>query len=156
VVSIEEIAIPDIPQIRDLMHLTISVCYPAIFPGEVVQFFLDYHSPEEIQRRTQNGLVVALKDVGELRGTGFLMDEEMGGVYIHPDHQRKGYGRQIVEFLLSRAQENKLERIWLDATPLAKPLYDKLGFSLISPMVQMVGDVRLNYFKMEKIVQGAG
>lgn len=149
---IRKITEQDIPQIRALMHLTISACYPAIYPERVVQFFLNYHSPEEIRRRVKNGLVVALRDQDELRGTGFLMEEEMGGLYVHPDHQRKGYGRQIVEYLIKNALENKVFRIWLDATPLAKPLYDKLGFSLISPMLQMVGDARLEYFKMEKVL----
>ena len=34
-------------------------------------------------------------------------------------------------------------------TPIAKPLYDRMDFKLVSPMLQMVDDAALPYFKME-------
>ncbi|MBN1952593.1 MAG: GNAT family N-acetyltransferase [Bacteroidales bacterium] len=73
-------------------------------------------------------------------------------MYVHPDHQRKGIGRRLAVRLIELAVEKRLNRIWLDATPLAKPLYDKLGFRLISPMTDWVEGVALHYFKMEKIL----
>lgn len=136
--------------VKHLIHLTIERCYPAIYPSEVVNFFLNYHTGAEIEKRMQNGLVIVFEYDRQIRGTGFLQDEEMGGVYVHPDFQRRGIGEKIVRYLTDRALEQGIERIWLDATPLAKPLYDKLGFSLISPMTQWVGKVPLHYFKMEK------
>lgn len=150
--SITEIKEFEIPAIRDLIHTTISLCYPSIYPAEVVEFFLSYHSLEDIDLRRRKGKVILLREDQEIRGTGFLIDNEMGGVYIHPDYQRRGYGKAIVLYLLEHAMSLKLDRIWLDATPLAKPLYDKLNFTLISPMVQMVEKVPLEYFKMEKIL----
>ena len=40
--------------------------------------------------------MAALHGYGEILGTGFVVGNELGGVYVHPDYQKKGYGRQLV------------------------------------------------------------
>jgi GNAT superfamily N-acetyltransferase len=111
---------------------------------------LDYHSEKEILRRAKSGKMIVLIDAKSIRATGFLDGEELGGVYVHPDFQRRGFGKAIVERLLKEARNKLLKYIYLDSTPIAKSMYEKLEFSLVSPAVQMVGDVPLHYFKMEK------
>ena len=149
---IENIGEKQLADIKLLIHHTVRVCYPAIYPKEVVEFFIRYHSSEQIRSRASSGILIALEEDNAILGTGFLDGEEMGGVYIHPEYQRKGYGTMIVNFLLDKAVKKGIDKIWLDATPFAKPLYLKSGFTVSSPMVQMVGDVALHYFKMEKIL----
>lgn len=140
----------DFEPVKKLIHLTIKACYPSIYPREVINFFLRYHSVKEIKRRADSGLVLVLEENNELRATGFFMEEEMGGVYVHPDFQKKGYGSAIVKKLLEYAIEKKSRYIHLDATPLAKPLYLKMGFDNVGPATQWVDDVPLHYFRMEK------
>lgn len=140
----------DLQDVKNLMHFTISTCYPDIYPSEVVQFFLNYHSEKEILRRASSGIVIVLIYKNNIRATGFLDGEELGGVYVHPDFQRKGFGRAVVEYLLKIAGEKSQKYIHLDSTPIAKPLYEKMKFTLVSPAVQMIEDTPLHYFKMEK------
>ena len=140
----------DYPEIQNLIHFTVRTCYPAIYPPEVVDFFIQYHSLDEIERRAGSGIVLVLVIEDNIKSTGFLCDEEMGGVYVYPVYQRKGLGTAIVTKLLDSAYKQKLEKVWLDATPLARPLYEKFKFDLTSPMVHMVGEVPLHYFRMEK------
>ncbi len=140
----------DIQEVKNLIHHTVSKCYPAIFPDEVVQFFIDYHCDKEILRRAGSGIVIELIFENSIRATGFLDGEELGGVYVHPDFQGRGFGTAIVEYLIAEARLRSQKYIHLDSTPIAKPMYEKLGFSLVSPAVEMVGDVALNYFKMER------
>ena len=134
------------------MHHTISVCYPAIYPLEIVRFFLDYHSEKEILRRASSGTILVLIFDGVIRATGFLDGEELGGVYVHTEYQRRGFGTEIVNNLLRIASNGKQQYVRLDATPIAKSMYEKLGFKMVSPAVQMVGEVPLRYFKMEKFL----
>ena len=85
-----------------------------------------------------------------LIGTGFLLHDEIGGVYVHPDHQRNGVGRLVVDILINKAKENRLNYVWLDSTPLAKSLYLNLGFSVHYGALQMIGNSPLHYFRMGK------
>ena len=62
-------------------------------------------------------------------------------VCIHPDCQGNGFGRILTEHLLSRAQENQVQRVFLEVRPsnrAAYNLYESLGFNEIG--------VRENYY----------
>ncbi len=148
--SIRKATQNDYQDIRNLIHTTVKACYPAIFATEIIRFYIEYHSLEEIHRRAITGVVLVLTIGDCIRATGFLSQGEMGGVYVHPDFQRQGLGLAIVSKLLEIARKKKLKKIWLDATPIAKPLYDKLGFELVRPMVIYIKNKPLHYFKMEK------
>jgi GNAT superfamily N-acetyltransferase len=139
----------DIDKLQSLIHLTIKTNYPSVYAPEIVDFFLDYHSKDEIIARSQKALILVLKKSDIIVATGFLLDEELGGVYVHPDHQKLGLGRIIVVNLLNNARAKGLKRIHLDSTPIAKKLYENLGFIVTEEVVQMVGKVPLPYFKME-------
>ena len=139
----------DLTEVQSLIEETIRRCYPRIYPPSVVDFFLKHHSRHALEKRMQKGTVLVLHEEDHLYGTGFLVENELGGVYVHPDKQGKGFGTEIVLRLLETARKKNLANIWLDATPLAKPLYDKLGFTLVSPMLQLVNNEPLHYFRME-------
>jgi GNAT superfamily N-acetyltransferase len=139
----------DIVEVGRIIHSTISHCYPAIYDPEVIQFFIDHHSPSEIKRRIEGGVVLMLVENKTLRATGFLLGDELGGCYVSPDYQQRGYGTTIVNALLKEARERKCRYLHLDSTPFAKPLYLRAGFELVGPAVIMIGNVPLHYFKME-------
>jgi ribosomal protein S18 acetylase RimI-like enzyme len=52
----------------------------------------------------------------------------IGMVLTRPDYRRMGFAQQLMEHVLERARELKIESIMLDATPQGQPLYEKLGF----------------------------
>ena len=148
--EISEFIESDLEEVLALIHLTIKKCYPEIYQPEVVEFFMNYHSKSEILNRAKTGKILVIKNNKLIIATGFLDAHELGGVYVHPEFQGKGFGSLIVENLLKVAVENKIAKIHLDSTPLAKHMYEKLGFKLIRPAVQMIGNVPLPYFIMEK------
>jgi GNAT superfamily N-acetyltransferase len=52
----------------------------------------------------------------------------LGHIIVHPDHRGKGIGQQITQSLIDLARQNKCETIYLIATKLGFPVYEKLGF----------------------------
>jgi ribosomal protein S18 acetylase RimI-like enzyme len=50
------------------------------------------------------------------------------GVGVHPEARRKGFAEEIMEFLLKRAVDSGVSYVTLQASPMGKPLYVKLGF----------------------------
>ena len=49
-------------------------------------------------------------------------------VFTWPDHRRKGYAEGLMRRLMGHAMTLDLSYVDLQAAPLAKPLYEKLGF----------------------------
>lgn len=51
-----------------------------------------------------------------------------GHIIVHPDRRGNGIGQRITQSLIEIAKENKCETIYLIATKLGSPVYEKLGF----------------------------
>ena len=49
-------------------------------------------------------------------------------VYTAPEHRRKGLSKMLLEKLLEDAKSRGIKKIWLGASKLGRPLYEKLGF----------------------------
>ncbi|MDA3840630.1 MAG: GNAT family N-acetyltransferase [Patescibacteria group bacterium] len=54
-------------------------------------------------------------------------------IFVHPDHQKKGYGKKIINELILLGEQLKLLQIVLTSNPkraAARHLYTSLGFDL--------------------------
>ena len=49
-------------------------------------------------------------------------------VWTYPEYRRQGYAGLVMEMLKLKARENDAAYIELSATPMGRPLYEKLGF----------------------------
>lgn len=49
-------------------------------------------------------------------------------VYTPPEQRHRGVARRVVRWLMERAQKKGVDRVLLEATPDARPLYEDLGF----------------------------
>ena len=69
---------------------------------------------------------------GQPVGTGSLFpSEKMGGIFnfaILPDHQKKGFGKHIMQYLKKRAYALGLEKLILLSSPETEKLYMDLDF----------------------------
>ncbi|MCD7977006.1 MAG: GNAT family N-acetyltransferase [Tannerellaceae bacterium] len=81
---------------------------------------------------------------GEIVSCAFLLVEERPAspafpngctgnvlnVYTYPQHQRKGYGKAVMEAIIKESKERNLSVLTLSATEAGKRLYEKLGFTV--------------------------
>ena len=49
-------------------------------------------------------------------------------VYTVPEHRGKGLAKTLLKMLLDDAKSRGIKKIWLGASKLGRPLYEKLGF----------------------------
>ncbi|TKC60189.1 GNAT family N-acetyltransferase [Pedobacter hiemivivus] len=52
----------------------------------------------------------------------------LGHIIVHPDQRGNGIGKCVTQALIDIAKQNKCETIYLIATKLGAPVYEKLGF----------------------------
>ena len=72
---------------------------------------------------------------GEMMGYGVVMmastEAHILNLCIHPSHQSKGYGRELLEFLIDQSQQNSADMVLLEvreSNASAITLYESSGF----------------------------
>lgn len=137
-------------EIYNLVQQTIKAIYPKYYPQEVVDFFCELHSLENIRKDIEKQTVYALYDNDVLVGTGCLSDNHITRVYVLPDQQGKGYGTYIIKQLESEIKK-KYDTAVLDASLPAVMLYEKLGYKTVNHnKYPLKNDVVLIYEVMDK------
>lgn len=131
-----------------LIHYTIISCYPKIYEPEIVQFFLQYHNTKTLQKKAKKGTFLILKINNKPVACGYLFKREIGGVYVHPEFQKKGYGKKLVSHLIELARKKSYDHIWLDAAPLAYDFYLGFGFKLTEKRTDYEEGKPLEYYRM--------
>lgn len=87
------------------------------------------------------------------RVAGFLELEPDGHIdcaYVHPDFQRRGMMTALVQHALAVAKTRRNERVYVEASLCAKPLFEKLGFANLGENVVMIKGATLVNYTMAK------
>lgn len=137
-------------QITALVQRTIQTIYPKYYPQEVVDFFLNLHSYENIRRDIDSGCVGVLIKDDKIIGTGQYQGNHITRVYVDPDFQGQGCGSHIMD-CLEEAVGQLYGKVVLDSSLPASHLYEKRGYQTIKHERWPVANgVILVYEVMEK------
>jgi GNAT superfamily N-acetyltransferase len=73
----------------------------------------------------------------------FIRSGEHAGIYTmatHPDQQRRGVGRAVLETAMAHYQDRGVKRFTLGATEKGYPLYSHVGFEVVTrPYIYVIG-----------------
>jgi ribosomal protein S18 acetylase RimI-like enzyme len=151
---VKEFSSEYLDKLIQLIHNTIITCYPQIFPPGVVNFFLKYHNEADILYKAKTGKVLIGLINNKVIASGYLIGNEIGGVYVHPDYQNQGFGKKIINELIRFAKKQNISILVLNSTPIAFNFYNSIGFSLSEELTEIVEDNSpLHYFKMQMILE---
>ena len=125
----EKITLNDLPEIRTLQPED----WGDIIPD--MEFYLRYPFCNPI-KATFDGRIVGI-------GTTIIFDHTawLAHIIVGTSFRNKGYGGELVHYLLEKVQQDSIETILLIATDLGKPVYVKAGFNIVCEYL---------FFKREK------
>lgn len=117
----------DLEIVRRIVETTINAVYPDYYPRDVVQFFLDHHSRENILADITAGCVYLFEEDFIAVGTGTIHGNEITRVFVLPERQGRGYGATIMN-LLEGIVFSKHRSVSLDSSLPAFGMYLKRGY----------------------------
>lgn len=120
----------DCDKIYKLVQSTIRAVYPKYYPAEVVDFFCELHSRENILKDIENSCVGILTDKDNLIGTGSYTENHITRVYVSVEYQKQGYGSYIMDCLEKEISKH-YNTVCLDASLPASHLYESRGYKTI-------------------------
>ena len=140
----------DFDSVKDITQTTIWSVYPKYYPSGAVQFFSNHHSDDRIRADIVAGIVFLIEVDGTAIGTVTVADNEINRLFVLPDFQRKGYGRELMDFA-EEIIRKKHDHIILDASLPAKQIYIKRGYVTAKyNMIETENGDYLCYDVMEK------
>lgn len=89
---------------------------------------------------------------------GFLELDPDGHIdcaYISPRFQRRGIMTQLVQHAVTTCFSFRIQRVYVEASICAKPLFEKLGFQTQCENIVTINGVRLLNYKMQKLREPA-
>lgn len=146
----------DLPQLKQLVNLTIDAVYGPHYASEIIEYWKRLHTPQKIFKDVVNGHAVVMLDHNKIIGTGSLVGATIKRIFIHPNYHRQGLGRQIMNYLEQQAMDNGQIKVYLDAANISKAFYLQLGYQVDQEEIISFHDqVKVNYFKMSKSLLAA-
>ncbi len=119
----------DIESVKHITAKTINSIYPHYYPCGAVDFFLSHHNDKNIENDIENGNVyLCLNNDDKAVGTVTIKENAICRLFVLPDYQGNGYGRELLSFTEKKISE-KHSTIILDASLPAKAIYLKRGYS---------------------------
>lgn len=73
-------------------------------------------------------------------------------LYVHPEFQRQGVARLLLERVLVWAKSHGISRLTSDVSVTARPFFEQIGFLLVKPHVVELRGVSFHNFRMERAV----
>jgi len=143
----------DIEDVSRLVTGTIEVSYAESYPREAIDYFLEYHTVEQILLDADRGCTFVIEPGGRIAGTGTVLGTTIKRVFVHPFRQRRGYGALLMHALEGEALRRGVRRVDLSASLPSKRFYDRLGYTTECEAYIPVGNgKRLDYYAMVKVL----
>lgn len=121
--AIRKAVINDFEIVKNITQTTIKSVYPKYYPEGAVNYFLTHHCDNNIRKDIENGYVYLISDIG----TVTIKENHINRLFVLPEFQKKGYGKQLMDFA-ERIISEEYKEIVTDASLPAKSLYLKRGY----------------------------
>lgn len=141
-------------EIADLYHRAVHAIDPAVYPAAQQEAWAptppDYGSWSRRLASKQPFMAVI-----DGRVAGFIeleVDGHIDCLYTHPDFQGQGVASALYAHLVREARVRGVTRLYVEASLVAKPFFERRGFSVLHRNEVERNGVRLVNFSMQRLM----
>ncbi len=140
----------DLETIKKIVYTTMLDVYPKYYPKEVVEYYINHHKNENIIKDIDENKVWLFCHNAKPVGTGTVENGHINRVFVFPNEQNKGYGREIMDFLEKEASKTSKE-VLIDSSLPSFNMYTTRGYAICdSKKIVVKNDCVLFYMQMKK------
>ncbi|MBT2584027.1 GNAT family N-acetyltransferase [Planococcus sp. ISL-109] len=135
----------DIASVREIAHISWNDTYAGIIPSPIQQKFLEqsYSTPMLEMRMERTLLLLAEQDGQAIGFANFTKvdedgDAELIAMYMKPEHQRSGYGKQLLVDGLSHLKGGQQLFVYVESeNTKGRNFYEANGFQLLEEFEEL-------------------
>lgn len=150
IVRIERADAGHLAEISELAGVIWRACYPGIISTEQIEYMLGWmYAVDEMRNQLEHGTIYERLMVDDgLRGfaahspTINPTERKLDKLYVHPDHQRHGYGSQLLNHVIASARTLGCRSVILAVNKRntrAIAAYERNGFVIREAVVNDIG-----------------
>lgn len=150
---IREYRAEDAVALADLYSQSIRHYGPRAYSHAQVEAWAATASAERIAASSEDGrtVLIAEDEDGHVLGYGDIEpDGHLDCLYCAPEAEGRGIGSALYMALEERARQQGIAKIYVEASELARPLFERSGFKFVQHDEVCIGRVALHNFRMEK------
>ena len=154
---IRDYAREDAAALADLFGRSVRHFGPRAYDPAQVEAWAAGVSAQGTAARCGDGrtVLVAVDEEDRPLGYGDLeADGHLDHLYCAPEGEGRRVGSALYEEIERRALRQGLGRIHVEASELARPLFERRGFALVTRNAVRIGSVVLHNYSMEKRLDG--
>ncbi len=130
--NIKKADINDFNAVKNITLNTINSVYPHYYPEGAVDFFISHHNDENIENDIKTECIYLIYDDKSIPvGTVTIKGNEINRLFVLENHQKKGFGRALLDFAENFISKHYNEII-ISASLPAKGIYLKRGYTEVS------------------------
>lgn len=146
---------PDMESIQQLISASIDNTYLRHYPLQTINFFKALYSGERLLERAKKGKAIILERNGHIVGAGFILGNEIRGVFINPAFQHKGYGKKLMHELERIAAAGNHREVSLSLALPSREFLEALGYQILKERsIEVKNGKRLHYWSATKALGG--
>jgi N-acetylglutamate synthase-like GNAT family acetyltransferase len=112
-----------------LIQRTVQFSNAADYDAATIEAICKNFTPALVlEKMAARDVFVAHTPDGDLCGTISLGNGKLHSLFVDPDRQRAGMGRQLVVYLEQHARRSGLRELHLSSSLTARPFYARLGY----------------------------
>ena len=126
--------IVDSTSISEIHKLAIMITNKPFYTQKELNNWLGNRTLVDYENMIKNGLVFVAEENGQVLGFSNIdfSRDRIKAIYVHPNFERRGVGKILIEHLINLAKEKGCLKLSLDSSTAAKNFYLKNGFKLIN------------------------
>lgn len=139
-------------EIADLFHQSVHAIDPALYTPEQQEAWAPT-PPDYVRWSERLAFKRPFLAIVEERLAGFIeldADGHIDCLYTHPEYQGMGVASALYTHLEAEARSRQLSCLYVEASRVARPFFERRGFSLIRENEVQRGGTKLNNYRMEK------
>lgn len=161
-ITIRHATLADVKTIHLLAHQIWWPTYSDILEKEQISFMLDlFYTEAKLKKYISTGeqsFVLLTENENPVAFAAFAADRDqeeimiLEKIYCLPETQRKGYGRQLIDFVATQAKlaGKSLLQLYVHCENKAKNFYEKMDFKVIKEVNRPLDKYILTDFVMQK------
>jgi GNAT superfamily N-acetyltransferase len=121
----------DVEALSNLIDRTLVASNAPDYETRFIDMMRESMSATQLAARLAERDCFVAIDSGEIVGTASWSGGRLRQMYVAPEHQRNGLGRQLVRHIEAHARSQGAAKIELSSSHTARGFYEKLGYQMI-------------------------